>query len=573
MRVKSNMGAPGIDKVSVTDFEANLSENLSLLINILNQNAYQPLPLLTFEVDKSENRKRTLSIPAIRDRVIQTAFLLILQPLFDKDFLDCSYGYRPSMSAHGAIKRIEKGIRNGKRWVVDTDIEAFFDSVDKEILIKLFSEKVSDVQVVEIIKRCIETQNEKGIPQGSSLSPLLSNIYLHTLDSQMISDTWIYTRFADDFVILCNSSAEAGQALGKAREILQNQILLRVKESKTRICQVKEGFVFLGYRFTDGGKYPASKAFDNLKQKVYKEISDSKGKSKEDMQDKIKSIIRGWQNYFKLEAQDRIELMKQLDAMISSQTDSVPSYILKAALCIEGGDNDGALDAISHGIEIPTDDPEIHYQWGSLYDTLGLSPQARDEYYSALRFNPTHKESAYSIGLSHLKDGDIEKSLRFLQKAVQLDPDFAEAHLALGKALESWGLSGAAKKAFKQARELDPELQIQVPILEDKEPAKPFQYTKDDMQLFMSLFSGREGVFATQWVNSAGKNGYTPVYNPLSEDHVETHLSGKETLGLYMLRSDNTVRFGVIDIDITKAILQEVGGDQDKLDEWNHIVA
>ena len=207
-----------------------------------------------------------------------------------------------------------------------------------------------------------------------------------------------------------------------------------------------------------------------------------------------------------------------------------------------------------------------------LYEALGLPDQARDEYYAALRNGPAHKGAAYGVGLSHLQNGDVEKSIRFLQKAVQLDPGFAEAHFALGTALEGWGLEGAARKAFRRAKELNPELKLPKPRVKAGESKESVPHSEGDVQLFLRLFSGREGVFARQWVNSAGRNGYTPVSEPLAEEHVEAHLAGEETLGLYMMRSDNTVKLGVIDIDITKAAMREIGADQEVLAGWDRIV-
>lgn len=358
-KVKINMGSPGVDRVSVDEFESNLSNNLELLLSLVRQNAYQPLPMLTVEVQKGSNGRRTLRIPAIRDRIVQEAFLLVLQPLFDKDFLNCSYAYRPGMSAQKAIARIERNIKKDRHWIVDADIEDFFDSVNRDVLMKLFSQKVSDAKIARIVRECIDTEDKKGIPQGSPLSPLLSNIYLHPLDMEMMKGQWNYVRFADDFVVLCLSREEAAEAMNRAREVIQNQLLLAINESKTRICQAEAGFVFLGYRFTDAGKTPAGKAVENLKLKVQKEILASKTRPEGELQNRIKSIIRGWQNYFKLEAQDRAELMRQLDTMISSQTDSVPAHVLKTALCIEDGEREKAMETIACGVELPSEDPEM----------------------------------------------------------------------------------------------------------------------------------------------------------------------------------------------------------------------
>lgn len=571
-KVRINMGSPGVDKVSVEDFESNLSANLEQLQSQLKDDSYHPLPLLKINVKKDDGGKRTLCIPTVRDRIVQEAFLLILQPIFDEDFLNCSYGYRPGMSAFKAIKRVERNIKKGKIWVVDADIKTFFDTVDRDLLLELFSQKVSDIKILRAVKECVITDSEKGIPQGSPISPLLSNIYLHQLDAKMIKEPWNYVRFADDFVVLCGSKEEAEKAMNMARQVIQSDLHLSINESKTRICSAHDGFVFLGYRFTDTGKAPAGKAVENLKLKVQKEILTSKSKPESELNSKLKSIIRGWQNYFKLESQDKAELMSQLESIIESQGDSVPVHVLKAALCIEAGEQDKAVEAISHASGMTSEDPELLYQQGVLYEELNMPAQARDEYSSALRISPEHKWAAYGLGLSHLQEGDVEKSIRLLQKAIRLDPNFAEAHLALGTALQSWGLEGVARKAFKRAKELRPELEIPKPSIEVEEPKEPPTHTADDMQLFLRLFAGREGIHAEQWANSDGRNGYTPVSMPLSASDIEAHLAGEKTLGLYMMRTDDTVKLGVIDVDITKAVIREIGTDQEKFAEWHKIV-
>ena len=571
-KVRINMGAPGSDRVSVEEFESNLSGNLELLLNLLRKNEYHPLPALTIQAKKGDDDKRTLNIPTVRDRIVQEAFLLVLQPLFDRDFLNCSYGYRPGMSALKAIARVERNIKKGRRWIVDADIESFFDTVDRNLLMDIFSQKVPDPRIAGAVREAMGTENGKGIPQGSPLSPLLSNIYLHPLDERMVKGEWNYVRFADDFVTLCRSSGEAGEAINAARDVLQNQLLLAINEAKTQICRADSGFVFLGYRFTDKGKSPAGKAVEKLKRKVQKEILASETMPEGELENRLKSIIRGWQSYFKLETQDRAELMSQLDDIISSQTDNVPAHVLKAALCIEGGEREKAVEIVTRGAELPSEDPEVRYQWGMLYDALDMPAQARDEYYSTIKDAPGHKGAAYSLGLSYLQNGQVEEAIRFLEKAVQSDPDFAEAHFALGTALENWGLEGAARKAFSRAKELNPAVKLPELSAKDEESKGPVPHSEEDAQLFLQIFSGREGVFARQWVNATGRNGYTPVSEPLSEEDVEAHLAGQETLGLYMMRSDNTVNLGVIDVDITKAIIKEIGADEEKLDEWNRIV-
>ncbi len=175
IKVSGNMGAGGIDKVSIEDFQLSLQENLSILTNLLKESEYRPLPLLNIKIDKDLGGKRILGIPAIRDRIVQQALVNVLQPVFESVFLDCSYGYRPRRSAHQALNKIQKYIRRANHWILDADIESFFDNVDHRLLMDFIREKIDEQPILDLISCILQGDTRTaniGIAQGAVTTPL-----------------------------------------------------------------------------------------------------------------------------------------------------------------------------------------------------------------------------------------------------------------------------------------------------------------------------------------------------------------------------------------------------------------
>ncbi len=257
-KVRSNKGAGGVDGVSLQGFEANLQQNLDTLKNEVEYDTYRPLPLLRVEIEKSSgNGKRPLSIPTIRDRVLQTAVTLILTPVFEKEFEDISFAYRQGRSVAQAVNLIERLRDKGYQWVVDADIYRYFDEVNHDLLIKEVEKLVADTGILRLIRQWLKAtvvdRNEryrltKGVPQGSPLSPLLANLFLDHLDEALLDKNLRLVRYADDFVVLCKSADKAEDALELTGEILE-QLRLRFNKKKTRVTDFNTGFRFLGVKF------------------------------------------------------------------------------------------------------------------------------------------------------------------------------------------------------------------------------------------------------------------------------------------------------------------------------------
>ena len=327
-QVRANGGQGGVDgetlewiekKVGVIPFLRGIQEELKA-------GEYRAKPVRRVEIPKPDGSKRPLGIPVIRDRVVQAACRKLVEPIFEADFLECSYGFRPKRGAQQAHREIKKWINGGYRWVVDGDIRKYFDSIDHDKLMVLVRQRVSDRKALKLIRDWLKagvlkegrlTPTTQGTPQGGVISPLLSNVYLHLLDkvwNKRHRKLGRLVRYADDFVVLCGSQANAEKSLEVIKELM-GRMGLELHPEKTRLVEMgpkKEGFDFLGFHFQVGlpvdgwGKtcclsWPSRKAMKKIAEKV-KMITAGRERLLFPMEDLVKTlnpILRGWSNYFR----------------------------------------------------------------------------------------------------------------------------------------------------------------------------------------------------------------------------------------------------------------------------------
>jgi RNA-directed DNA polymerase len=220
-KVKENRGCAGADGITLEEFEHDLNGNLNALQIEIEAEKYTPLPVFRIYIDREDKKKRPIGIPAVRDRIVQQALLFEISPIFEKEFLDCSFAYRPGRYALIAIDRTQDLIKKGNEWILDGDIEKFFDSVDHDLLLGYVAEKILDVKIMQLIKKFVNTgvfenmtihEEYCGITQGSVISPLLANVYLHRFDLNMTGKGYRLIRYADDFIILEDSSEKIKEA-------------------------------------------------------------------------------------------------------------------------------------------------------------------------------------------------------------------------------------------------------------------------------------------------------------------------------------------------------------------------
>ena len=308
-RVKANQGAAGVDHQTIEMFEQHLEANLEYLATALKDGSYRPLALRRKWIAKlGSSDKRPLGIPTVRDRVVQTALRAGLEPIFERIFAAQSYGFRPGRGCQDALRRVNYLLRQGNHWVVDADLKSYFDTIPFEPLLARVKEQVADGAVLALIEAYLHQgvleamnwwQPEAGTPQGAVISPLLSNIYLNPLDHLMVQQGIEMVRYADDFVIMCRSEAEAQRALLLVQQWTA-QAGLTLHPTKTRLVNEREdGFDFLGYHFKAGRRWPRSKSRQKLRDTIRAKTKRTAGHSMSQIIVDVNRTLRGWFEYFK----------------------------------------------------------------------------------------------------------------------------------------------------------------------------------------------------------------------------------------------------------------------------------
>lgn len=331
LQVKANQGAAGVDYVTIEQFEQHWEENLEKLVRGLRQGSYRPQAIRRVWIPKAGSKEqRPLGVPTVRDRVVQTALVKVLEPIFERDFAEHSYGFRPKRGCKDALRRVNELLQQGYAWVVDADLKSYFDTIPHEKLMKRVAEKVADGVVLDVIEAFLKAKvmetvvgwtPEEGTPQGAVLSPLLSNIYLDPLDHEMAEARHEMVRYADDFVVLCRNRVEAEQVLEKLQSWTA-QAGLKLHPIKTRIVNANEpgGFDFLGYHFEQGRKWPRQKSLKKLKDSIRGKTGRGHGKSLASIITNLNRTLHGWFEYFK---HSHAEVFTTLDGWIRMRLRSI----------------------------------------------------------------------------------------------------------------------------------------------------------------------------------------------------------------------------------------------------------
>ena len=310
LRVKKNNGAPGIDGETVAHFKENLNANLELLHEELKTNLYKPQPVRRTEIPKADGGMRPLGIPTVRDRVVQQAFVNIVEPYFDKEFHPSSYGYRKGRSQHQAVAKAAMFMRDhGLSSVVDMDLSRCFDTLDHDLIVESVGKRISDGRVLRLVRQFLESgimedgvfhETDEGSPQGGVCSPLLANIYLDNFDKAMMSKGIRIVRYADDILIFAYSDKQAGDYYTIAKKILERDLRLTVNEEKTHITSLKEGVAFLGFVIRNRYVSIHPKRIRRFKDKLRQLTRRNQPTPMESIVKQLNPVIRGWLNYYKL---------------------------------------------------------------------------------------------------------------------------------------------------------------------------------------------------------------------------------------------------------------------------------
>lgn len=311
-RVRKNKGGPGIDGVTVEQLSAWLEENWARVREELLTGTYQPTPVRRQMIPKPGGGERELGIPTVPDRLIQQALLQVLQPIFDPTFSDHSYGFRPGRRAHDAVRRAQRYVQEGRRWVVDVDLDRFFDRVNWDILMGRLAKRIEDRRVLRLIRRYLEAgvmingvvmERHEGTPQGGPISPLLANVLLDDVDKELEKRGHAFVRYADDGNVYVRSR-RAGERVMELLRCLYGALRLRINETKSAVARVWDR-KFLGFSFWVGpGKTVrlrvADKALEEMKERVRRLTRRIRGQSLEQIVQGLRSYLLGWKGYFQL---------------------------------------------------------------------------------------------------------------------------------------------------------------------------------------------------------------------------------------------------------------------------------
>lgn len=328
-KVRTNQGSAGVDRETIEDVQYyGVERMIAEIQETLKEGTYNPAPVRRVYIPKSDGKERPLGIPTVKDRIVQTATKMVIEPIFEADFKECSFGFRPDRNQHQALEVIRKGCNNRGMYVLDADIKGYFDNLNHEKLLMLVEKRISDRRIIKLIRKWLEAgvmengvkiKSDKGSPQGGVISPLLANIYLDYLDTKWqnhYSHLGKLIRFADDFVIVCKNHKDVSHSY-KAIQLIMNRLSLELSKEKTQIVNLwggKEGFDFLGYHnrkvrmeTNTGREYWAlerwisKKAERRVKEKVKALLN--KATTYRDLEDVIKDLNRkivGWRNYYGL---------------------------------------------------------------------------------------------------------------------------------------------------------------------------------------------------------------------------------------------------------------------------------
>ena len=308
-QVAANRGAAGVDHVTVEHYAKDADANLQRLSEELRTGRYRPQQIRRHYIPKPGSREmRPLGIPTVRDRVVQTALRMVMEPIFERDFAAHSYGFRPNRGCKDALRRVQELLDAGYVHIVDADLKSYFDTIPKDRLMALIGQKVADSRIMALIASFLEQgvrdgeqewTPEQGTPQGAVVSPLLSNIFLDPLDHLMAERGFEMVRYADDFVVMCRSQEDVAAALAVVQQWTASAGLT-LHPTKTRLVDEREGgFDFLGYHFEAGKRWPRSKSRKKLRDTIRAKTKRTAGHSMTQIIADVNRTLRGWFEYFK----------------------------------------------------------------------------------------------------------------------------------------------------------------------------------------------------------------------------------------------------------------------------------
>ena len=309
-KVAANGGSAGIDGQSIEKFAHKAQQYLQELSQALESGTYRAQPVKRVEIPKAGGKTRPLGIPVVKDRIVQTALKMVIEPIFENQFEETSYGFRPGRGCKDALRCVDRLIKQGYTHVVDADLASYFDTIPHENLLSLVQQRISDSRILDLIQGYLKQDIVSslsqwtpvgGTPQGAVISPLLANLYLHPLDRLMREKGYHMIRYADDFVVMCASSQAAQSALAEIRTWVEaNGLTLHPDKTHVGDCRIPgQGFEFLGYRFEAGKRWVRRKSLKSVRDRIRAKTKRTQGVGIDMVIENLNPMLRGWFGYFK----------------------------------------------------------------------------------------------------------------------------------------------------------------------------------------------------------------------------------------------------------------------------------
>ena len=542
-KVRANGGSAGIDRVTVGQFARDLERNLEQIAAQVQSGGYRFAPVMRMRPSFLRTADRALVVPTVRDRIVQRAIADFLYPRIDPVLSPSCRAFRKGRPLVSSVEDVGRWIATGSVWVVRADIKKFFDNIRPDHLLELLTPFV-DPGGIRFLGRIIRgrvfdrdhiADMVVGIPQGSPLSPVLANLYLNDLDHAIRERHPKYLRYCDDLIVLENGENDVRKALA---EIIAgiDPIGLSLNEQKTRVCRVEDGFVFLGFQYGAAGRGPAVKAIEALRFRLREILSTSEPDLAQ-----LDALYRGWTNYFGLHPECWLDS---------------PAGVLALLRVHQEAERDELVEkAASKRWKLETKAPEGH--------ALCLA----EEWMVASRPEQAWLELAAAHGGSDAAMSDVERWAKVLdvpetslRNLLRVLVGTAEGRLtALVEAVAEIGRYETAQKLSAFGPEV-----LEGPGEADEEVDVALLSEEADYPMLLDWFQGREGVHSLETVSGSHRR-FVPVHRPLAAEDWRAHLEGGKTLGLPLIRADQTVLLAVLDIDICRKDLDLRMGIPDEL--------
>lgn len=552
-RVRSNKPAAGVDGITYEEFEASLAENLAQLNTELAEHRYESLPVKMVALYKGE-KKREVSLYAMRDKVVQQSISAELVKMYDGSLSKSVYAYRLGRSALQAVEMLEKDLRTQQyQWILKTDIRNFFDSIVLKRLYAQVSSRIPEEDVLQLIRACCEakelhrdgtlTPKTVGVYQGSGIAPVLSNVYLMEFDREMDGKDVRYVRYSDDMIVL-GSTREQMEEIRVFMRIRLEALGLALNEEKTAIFPAGDGTEFLGYHLSGAGKAIPAKAEGNLQIRL-EQVWMGKGTTQEKLR-KGAEILNGWEQYYRGERRiGSIEEFAVVVFMVSGRSAEIRDTIRSCRRSLQNTY------------------PEICRYLAGIWKECGdhaLELFEYEQYYALSGLDSDVKEGGEGPFCSLFEDLLAREAQEQWTELMQLYSD-AGAFNKAAKILERIQQLEAGPQAAVAAERAD---HGHDGSSDGKSSVEETVYAQVDdafIQSYLQTFAGREDTFGKEELGNGRRRCVVQEAQPLTEDVVRAHLRGDYTVSTYVQRSNGTVRFLVIDLDISKKFLLEEGAE------------